>query len=129
MCKFVDLVKSILTSIYYLLAEFGLDTDESGPVKVCQNWAKSERIRTNIGNEQGNDVSDDIPRYNSGGGGPGSDDKDEGPRFSSIRYHMAFAGNLTRHTGVDVDLAGCSVELASCSMHGLDYVSPLVAIF
>ena len=33
----VDLVKSFHTSIYYLLATFGVDTAENGPLKVCQN--------------------------------------------------------------------------------------------
>ena len=37
----VDLVKSfqtglIQTGIYYLLAKFGVDTAENGPLKVCQ---------------------------------------------------------------------------------------------
>ena len=39
----VDLVKSFQTSIYfyYLLANFGVDTAENGPLKVCQKLAKS----------------------------------------------------------------------------------------
>ena len=39
----VDLVKSFRTGIYYLLAKFGVDTAESGPLKVCQKVAKSEK--------------------------------------------------------------------------------------
>ena len=47
----VDLVKSfqtsiymylvLFTSIYYLLAKFGFDTAENGPLKVCQKLANS----------------------------------------------------------------------------------------
>ena len=37
----VDLVKSFQTSIYYLLAQFGVDTAENGPLKVCQQLPKS----------------------------------------------------------------------------------------
>ena len=32
-----DLVKSFQTSIYCLLAKFGFDTADNGPLKVCQN--------------------------------------------------------------------------------------------
>ena len=32
----VDLVKSFLTSLQYLLAKIGFDTVENGPLKVCQ---------------------------------------------------------------------------------------------
>ena len=38
-----DLVKSFQTSIYYLLANFGVDKAEKGPLKVCQKLAKSEK--------------------------------------------------------------------------------------
>ena len=34
----VDLVKSLQTSIYDLLAKFGVDTAENGPLKVCQKF-------------------------------------------------------------------------------------------
>ena len=34
----VDLVKSFLTSIYYLLAPIGFDTADNGPLKVSQKW-------------------------------------------------------------------------------------------
>ena len=37
----VDLVKSFETIIYYLLANFGVDTAENGPLKVCQQLARS----------------------------------------------------------------------------------------
>ena len=37
----VDLVRSFQTSIYYLLAKFGFDTAENGPLKVSQKLAKS----------------------------------------------------------------------------------------
>ena len=37
----VDLAKSFQTSSYYLLAKFGVDTAENGPLKVCQKLAKS----------------------------------------------------------------------------------------
>ena len=44
----VDLVKSFQKSIYvyssiymYLLAKFGVDTAENGPLKVCQELARS----------------------------------------------------------------------------------------
>ena len=33
----VDLVKSFQTNIYDLLAKFGFDTAENGPLEVCQN--------------------------------------------------------------------------------------------
>ena len=36
----VDLVNSFQTSIYYLLANFGVDTAKNGPPKVCQELAK-----------------------------------------------------------------------------------------
>ena len=36
----VDLVKSFHASIFYLLAQFGFDTAENGPLKVCQKLAK-----------------------------------------------------------------------------------------
>ena len=47
----VDLVKSFQTSIYYLLAKFGVDTAENGPLKVCQKLDNSwkNKVRTNIG--------------------------------------------------------------------------------
>ena len=35
----IDLVKSILTSNYHLLANIGLDIAENGPLKVCQEIA------------------------------------------------------------------------------------------
>ena len=37
----VDLVKSFPTSIYSLLAKFGVDAAENEPFKVCQKLAKS----------------------------------------------------------------------------------------
>ena len=41
-----DLVKSFQTSIYYLLANIGVDTAENGLLKVCQKlascWKKLE---------------------------------------------------------------------------------------
>ena len=37
----VDLVKSFLTSIYYLLANIRVDTAENGLLKVCQKLVKS----------------------------------------------------------------------------------------
>ena len=42
----VDLVKSFQTSILtlYLLANFGVDTAENGPLKVCQQLANTFRI-------------------------------------------------------------------------------------
>ena len=44
----VDLVKSFQTSIYYLLANIGVDTAENGPPKVCQQLANSFfQVRTN----------------------------------------------------------------------------------
>ena len=46
----VDLVKSFQTSIQYLLAKFGVDTAENGPLKVCQKIAKVRiTVRKNIG--------------------------------------------------------------------------------
>ena len=46
----VELVKSFQTSIQYLVAKFGVDTAENGPVKVCQKLAKSwKNVRINIG--------------------------------------------------------------------------------
>ena len=44
----VDLVKSFQKSIYvyssiYLLAKFGVDTAENGPLKVCKKWAKGSK--------------------------------------------------------------------------------------
>ena len=45
----VDLVKSFQTSIYYLLATFGVDTAENGPLKVCERLARSyKKVRKNI---------------------------------------------------------------------------------
>ena len=38
----VDLAKSFQTGIYYLLAKFGFDTAEEGPLKVCQKLEKSQ---------------------------------------------------------------------------------------
>ena len=35
----VDLVKSFLTSIYYLLVKFVFDKAENGPLNVCQEFA------------------------------------------------------------------------------------------
>ena len=37
----VDLVESFQTSIYYLLANIGVDAAENGPLKVRQKLAKS----------------------------------------------------------------------------------------
>ena len=37
----VDLVKSFQTSIYYLLAKFGVDTTENGPLKICKKLAEN----------------------------------------------------------------------------------------
>ena len=39
----VDLVKSFQTSIYYLLAKFGVDTAENGPLKARQKLAKNQK--------------------------------------------------------------------------------------
>ena len=41
--NFVDLVKSFQTSILYLLATFGVDTAENGPLKVCKKLASREK--------------------------------------------------------------------------------------
>ena len=50
MCKSTraDLAKSCQTSIYYLLANVGVDTAENGPLKVCFSL-KLEKHRKNIG--------------------------------------------------------------------------------
>ena len=46
----VDLVKSFQTSIYYLLAKFGVDTAENGLLTVCQKLAKVRKnVRKNLG--------------------------------------------------------------------------------
>ena len=37
----VDLVKSFQTSIWNLLAKFGVDTAENEPLKVCRKLAKN----------------------------------------------------------------------------------------
>ena len=44
----VDLVKSFQTSIYYLLAKFGVDTAENGPPKVCQKLDSSFRKKLEV---------------------------------------------------------------------------------
>ena len=50
----VDLVKSFQTSIYFLLAKFGVDTAENGSLEVCKTELFKEansykQVRINIG--------------------------------------------------------------------------------
>ena len=40
-CKTFSVVKSCVTSVYYLLALVGFDTAENGPLKVSQQLARS----------------------------------------------------------------------------------------
>ena len=51
----VDLVKNFQTnySNEYLLAKFGVDTAENGPLKVCQQFAKSLKLVKKVGKNIG----------------------------------------------------------------------------